>query len=88
MSIRATDTGVTNLARHLQTGLYVLSLAAAQVYAAGDHVVEEQKFTDYKTAHTVIKCPYLPEGISDLPSCGGRPVNSPVTAGRVHGLGE
>lgn len=51
-----------------------LAMGANQSYAAGDHVVEEDEFAAYDTAHTVIKCPYLPEGLKEAPRCDGKSV--------------
>jgi len=54
--------------------LCALSFAANQLYAAGDHVVEEEEFSNYHTSHTVIKCPFIPEGMKEIPQCGGKTV--------------
>ena len=43
-----------------------------QALAGGPAVTEEQ-FPGYHPAHTVIKCPYLPPGLTDKPLCGGIP---------------
>ncbi len=74
--------------RHFAVVLVAASLAAGQVYAAGDHVVEEEEFADYQTAHTVIKCPYLPEGLKEVPRCAGRPVTCLGTGGHDLILGS
>ena len=42
------------------------------VYSAGPGGSEE-RFPDYNPAHTVIKCPYIPEGMTQIPLCGGKP---------------
>jgi len=41
-------------------------------YSAGPGGAED-RFPDYHPAHTVIKCPYIPEGMKKIPLCGGRP---------------
>ena len=48
--------------------------------AAGPEVTVE-RFPDYNPAHTVIKCPYLPAGLKEIPLCGGRPATCVGTIG-------
>jgi hypothetical protein len=50
------------------------------VVAAGPQVTEE-RFPDYNPAHTVIKCPYLPGGLKEVPLCDGRPATCVGTIG-------
>jgi hypothetical protein len=53
--------------------LFVLAIAvwpAMTATAAGPEVTEEV-FPGYTPAHTVIKCPYLPPGLKEVPSCHG-----------------
>ena len=88
MSIRDRYMAFPHLGRRLRTGLLALVFIPAQAYAAGDHVVEEEQFADYKTAHTVIKCPFIPEGIKDLPNCGGKPATCLGTKGHDLILGS
>jgi hypothetical protein len=59
----------------------LLSLfVAGQVLAAGPQIIGD-KFPDYHPAHTVIKCPYLPAGLKDIPMCGGKPATCVGTEG-------
>ena len=53
---------------------------ASQAYAVGPEVTRDQ-FPDYDPAHTVIKCPYLPAGMTDIPLCGGQRATCVGTAG-------
>jgi hypothetical protein len=50
------------------------------VVAAGPEVTTE-RFPDYNPAHTVIKCPYIPSGLKEIPLCGGRPATCVGTIG-------
>ena len=55
------------------SGVVVCVLCAASyAYAAGPEITSEL-FPDYNPAHTVIKCPYLPEDLQDIPLCDGQP---------------
>jgi len=45
---------------------------AAPAYSAGPGGAKD-RFPDYYPAHNVIKCPYVPEGMKDIPLCGGKP---------------
>ncbi|MBT8438981.1 MAG: hypothetical protein HKP55_10755 [Gammaproteobacteria bacterium] len=54
------------------TLLVITLFMTAAVYSAGPGGAKEQ-FPDYYPAHTVIKCPYLPAGMKQVPLCGGRP---------------
>lgn len=53
---------------------------AGHAFAAGPEVTRE-RFPDYHPAHTVIKCPYLPAGLTEIPVCGGRPATCVGTDG-------
>ena len=61
-----------------------LALAAAGIaghaLAAGPAVTKD-RFPDYRPAHTVIKCPYIPEGLADIPLCDGKPATCVGTLG-------
>lgn len=50
------------------------------VVAAGPEVTTE-RFPGYNPAHTVIKCPYLPSGLKEIPLCGDRPATCVGTIG-------
>jgi len=82
------------IGRHLHPGASALVLLVATgftinpAFAAGDHVVEETEFADYQTSHTVIKCPFLPEGMKEIPKCGGKPVTCMGTKGHDLILGS
>lgn len=65
-----------------------LSVTALSAFAAGDHVVEEKEFADYKTSHTVIKCPYIPAGMRDIPTCRGKTATCVGTNGHDLILGS
>ena len=47
--------------------------------AAGPEVIGED-FPDYKPAHTVIKCPYLPPDLKEVPTCHGKKATCVGTA--------
>jgi Ca2+-binding RTX toxin-like protein len=55
--------------------------SAGHTFAAGPVVTQDQ-FPDYKPSHTVIKCPYIPEGLGEIPVCGGQPATCVGTEGR------
>ncbi len=55
-------------------------LIAGNALAAGPEVAGD-RFPDYRPAHTVIKCPYLPAGLNDIPLCGGKPATCVGTDG-------
>jgi hypothetical protein len=55
--------------------------------AAGPAITEEQ-FPGYHPVHTVIKCPYLPEGLKEKPLCGGKPATCVGTDGHDLVLGS
>jgi hypothetical protein len=44
---------------------------AIPVFAAGPGGASD-KFPDYNPAHTVIKCPHIPDGIKEIPLCGDK----------------
>jgi len=70
--------------------LPVFLLAASvsgQILGAGPAVTED-KFPTYHPAHTVIKCPYLPPGLSEIPRCGGKPATCVGTDGHDLMLGS
>ena len=52
----------------LQLCIFLLSHSAG---AAGPGAPQD-KFPDYDPAHTVIKCPYIPDGMKNIPACGGK----------------
>jgi len=88
MLIRENAAGNWSLARHVLMPMLVLGIAVNQVHAAGDHVIEEKEFADYQTAHTVIKCPYVPEGMKEVPTCNGKPATCVGTKGHDLILGS
>jgi hypothetical protein len=55
--------------------------------AAGPEVGAE-RFPDYQPAHTVIKCPYLPDGLQEVPTCHGKPATCLGTPGHDLILGS
>jgi hypothetical protein len=61
--------------------------SAGHTFAAGPVVTQDQ-FPDYKPSHTVIKCPYIPEGLGEIPVCGGQPATCVGTEGRDLILGR
>jgi len=48
----------------------------------------EEAFPDYTPAHTVIKCPYLPPDLSEVPTCHGKKATCVGTAGHDLILGS
>jgi len=58
----------------------LMSLAVTDATAAGPEVTSD-RFPGYNPAHTVIKCPYLPEGLKDIPVCGGQAATCVGTEG-------
>ena len=72
------------------TNLCVVLIAvgvSTQALAAGPAITEEQ-FPGYHPAHTVIKCPYLPPGLTDIPRCGDKPATCMGTEGHDLVLGS
>ena len=65
---------------HCAAALSLTFVLVGQAFAIGPEVTEDQ-FPDYNPAHTVIKCPYLPEGMKDVPLCGGQRATCVGTAG-------
>ena len=65
--------------RHAAVASLALFLTG-QAYAIGPEVTQD-RFPDYDPAHTVIKCPYLPPGMKDIPLCGGQRATCVGTAG-------
>ena len=55
--------------------------------AAGPEVDKDQ-FPDYVPAHTVIKCPYIPENLKSIPECGGKVATCVGTSGNDLILGS
>lgn len=51
-----------------------------QAPAVGPQITKDN-FPEYHPAHTVIKCPYIPPGLKDLPTCGGQPATCVGTEG-------
>jgi len=43
--------------------------------------IDNEKFPDYEPAHTVIKCPYLPPDLGEVPTCNGEKATCVGTAG-------
>lgn len=62
-------------------------LVSLPTLAAGPEITQD-KFPDYKAAHTVIKCPYLPAGLKEVPQCHGRPATCVGTPGHDLILGS
>ena len=53
--------------------LGIISLSVSSTLLAAGPGAPKDKFPDYHPAHTVIKCPYLPDGLKDIPLCAGVP---------------
>lgn len=66
---------------HLVPAMVLLLCGANMTQAAGPEITKE-KFPDYNPAHTVIKCPYIPAGMVEIPKCGGLEATCVGTAGR------
>ena len=88
MSMGEKTTRLPSRVGYALASLLVLVLPAGPVLAAGDHVVEEEEFADYQTSHTVIKCPFIPEGMKEIPECGGKAVTCMGTKGHDLILGS
>ena len=58
---------------------YGVVLVPVQVLGAGPEITEG-RFPGYHPSHTVIKCPYLPPGLVDIPTCGDQKVTCLGTA--------
>ena len=65
-------------------GLISLTLGVT-AFAAGP---EPEDFPEYQPAHTVIKCPYIPKDIEQVPECGGKKATCLGTAGNDLVLGH
>ena len=62
-------------------------LVSAQALAIGPEITKKE-FPDYHPAHTVIKCPYLPPDLVDIPICGGQQATCVGTEGHDLILGS
>lgn len=65
----------------------VTSSIAFRVIAAGPGI-DKTEFPDYDAAHTVIKCPYLPPDLREVPTCHGKKATCVGTAGHDLILGS
>ena len=61
--------------------------ATMSANAAGPEVTEEA-FPGYTPAHTVIKCPYFPAGLTEVPTCHGKKATCVGTDGHDLILGS
>lgn len=66
--------------KRLHAAFWLTLIGAGHCLAAGPEVTQE-RFPGYAPAHTVIKCPFLPDGLVDPPLCGGSPATCVGTAG-------
>nr|VFJ87836.1 MAG: Hemolysin-type calcium-binding repeat-containing protein [Candidatus Kentron sp. H]VFJ89545.1 MAG: Hemolysin-type calcium-binding repeat-containing protein [Candidatus Kentron sp. H]VFJ96235.1 MAG: Hemolysin-type calcium-binding repeat-containing protein [Candidatus Kentron sp. H] len=64
------ESSYSRAARLPAVGLLAL-FATGPAFAAGPGGNTE-RFPDYKPAHTVIKCPHIPEGLKEIPKCAGQ----------------
>lgn len=62
--------------------------SASFVASAADPGTYDERFPGYKPAHTVIKCPYLPDGLREIPTCHDKPATCVGTPGRDLILGS
>ena len=74
------DMMIFSPAGRLQAAILFAGLFAGHTFAAGPEVTPEA-FPGYNPAHTVIKCPYLPENLAKVPLCAGQPATCVGTAG-------
>ena len=54
--------------------------SASYTFASGPEVTPDL-FPDYNPAHTVIKCPFMPADLGEIPLCGGQPATCVGTEG-------
>jgi len=66
--------------KRLRATAWLPLFAAGHAFAASPEITPEQ-FPDYNPAHTVIKCPYLPADLREIPLCGGQPATCVGTGG-------
>ena len=77
--------------RRLVTGIAAAAamggmlIAVSSVMAGGP---DPSQFPDYHPAATVIKCPYIPEGLADIPKCQGKEATCVGTDGNDLILGS
>jgi len=64
-----------------------MSCASFIASAAGPETIAE-RFPDYRPAHTVIKCPHLPEDLKEVPTCHDKQATCVGTPGRDLILGS
>ena len=67
--------------------IVVCGLVVNPSFGAGEDIVPED-FPGYHTAHTVIKCPFIPESSKDVPTCDGKRATCVGTAGHDLILGS
>lgn len=72
---------VSFILRRPQVAALLTMFALCQTSAAGP-TVSKDRFPDYDPAHTVIKCPYLPADLAEVPLCDGKPATCVGTDGK------
>lgn len=69
------------VATRFQALAVCIFFSAGYAFAAGPAIMPD-RFPDYSPAHTVIKCPYIPAGLKEIPLCGGQSATCVGTEGR------
>lgn len=66
--------------RCITTAISLTFFLVSHAFATGPEVTKD-KFPDYHPAHTVIKCPFLPPDMKEIPQCAGKPATCVGTSG-------
>lgn len=74
--------------RFLTHVMLIATGSAAFTASASGPEISAELFPDYKPAHTVIKCPYLPAGLQEIPTCQDKQATCLGTPGRDLILGS
>jgi Ca2+-binding RTX toxin-like protein len=78
MQVSRFTCGSSSCLRHLAA----IALAGASIVASAAGLeISVERFPDYKPAHTVIKCPYLPADLHEVPTCHGKQATCVGTSG-------
>jgi len=70
------------------TALAMIAISPMMATKAAGPGIDKEAFPDYKAAHTVIKCPYLPPDLSEVPTCHGKKATCVGTSGHDLILGS
>ena len=70
------------------TALALIAIFPMMATKAAGPGIDKEAFPDYEAAHTVIKCPYLPPDLSEVPTCHDKKATCVGTSGHDLILGS